>query len=100
MAHVDDAAPGMRVPRDRGAGDVLADGARSLRAHTERGTHADRGDGRASRRAEKGPCLASTPRLLSAGVARQDPDRRSSDRGWCGDGRVPGATPPNGVAAT
>jgi hypothetical protein len=42
------------------------------------------------------PCSAGG----SAGVARQDPDRRSIDRGWCGDGRVPGATPPNSVAAT
>jgi uncharacterized membrane protein YdjX (TVP38/TMEM64 family) len=32
-------------------------------------------------------------------VARHDPDRRKN-RGRCGDGRGPGATPPNPVAAT
>jgi hypothetical protein len=42
------------------------------------------------------PCSARG----SAGVARHDPDRRSIDRGRCGDGRGPGATPPNAVAAT
>ena len=42
------------------------------------------------------PCSARA----SAGVARHDPDRRSIDRGRCGDGRGPGATPPNPVAAT
>jgi uncharacterized membrane protein YdjX (TVP38/TMEM64 family) len=33
-------------------------------------------------------------------VARRDPDRRSIDRGRCGDGRGPGAMPPNPVAAS
>jgi VTT domain len=37
------------------------------------------------------PCSARG----SAGVARHDPDRRSIDRGRCGDGRGPGATFPN-----
>src|SRR3954469_11368917 len=36
----------------------------------------------------------------SVAVAREDPDRRSTDRGWCGDGPAPGATPPKSPAAT
>src|SRR4051794_20755984 len=42
-----------------------------------------------------GPSLRRRRRSRRGACARRDPDCRSIDRGRCGDGRGPGATPPN-----
>jgi hypothetical protein len=47
--------------------------------------------------------IAGVDGVIGQGIGwgrSHDPDRRSIDRARCGDGRGPGATPPNPVAAT